>query len=578
MLRGWTLPAMRHVAADLLAGLQGAISSFPGGMATAVLVGVHPIQGLYACVVGPIAGGLAARTRLMIITTTGAVALAAGSALHNVRSADRTTAVALLTILVATALILAGLLKLGRYTRFVAHSVMMGFLTGISVNIICGQLGGLTGVKTHGHVAIEDAVQVLAHPGRVNLAAAAAGLGALLILVLAARTRRLAAVGTLLAVVIPTVVVALAGADSVARVKDSGPIQPGVPAPALPDIHLLTYGMITGALAVAVIIMVQGAGVAEAARPGQPGSPPVNGDIIAQGVGNAASALLRGIPVGGSLGQTAVNVNSGARTRLAAVACGGWMAVILVVFSRAVGEVAAPTLSAVLAYFGLSSFQLGELRTIMRTGPGSQVALVATLAATLLLPVAAAVGIAVAFSLLLQLNRDQLDLTVVELIPLDDGRLAEAKPPKKLPSGQVTILDVYGSLLYAGARTLQVQLPDPGDRAVLVLRLRGRTFLGATFLKVVCDYADFLAAGGGRIYLSGLDAGVVDWLRGTGRVGGPLQLAAATPVLGESTYRAYLEGATWLTSGASAASEDSDRVDGRASAGREPKGGDDTEE
>src|SRR5215831_8908086 len=154
VLRGWRLPVIRplaaqprRVAADLMAGLQGAISSFPGGMAAAVLAGVHPIQGLYACVVGPIAGGLTARTRLMITTTTGAVALAAGSALHNVQSADRPAAAALLTIFVAAALILAGLLRLGRYTRFVAHSVMIGFLTGISVNIICGQLGGLTGSR-----------------------------------------------------------------------------------------------------------------------------------------------------------------------------------------------------------------------------------------------------------------------------------------------------------------------------------------------------------------------------------------------------------------------------------------------
>src|SRR5215472_7826079 len=216
MFRGWRLPARRQLAqprrlvGDLVAGLQGAISSFPGGMATAVLVGVHPIQGLYACVVGPIAGGLTARTRLMIITTTGAVALAAGSALHNVRAGDRPAAVGLLTIFVAAALILAGLLKLGRYTRFVAHSVMLGFLTGISVNIVCGQLGGLTGVKTHGHIAIEDALQVLAHPGRINLAAAATGLGALAILAVVARTR-FAAAATLLAVVLPTVAAALAG-------------------------------------------------------------------------------------------------------------------------------------------------------------------------------------------------------------------------------------------------------------------------------------------------------------------------------------------------------------------------------
>src|SRR5215472_11954796 len=105
--RGWRLPAIRQLAqprrlaADLVAGLQGAISSFPGGMATAVLVGVHPIQGLYACVGGPIAGGLTARTRLMIITTTGAVALAAGSAMHEVRPAQRPAAMGLLTLMVA---------------------------------------------------------------------------------------------------------------------------------------------------------------------------------------------------------------------------------------------------------------------------------------------------------------------------------------------------------------------------------------------------------------------------------------------------------------------------------------------
>jgi sulfate permease, SulP family len=101
-----------------------------------------------------------------------------------------------------------------------------------------------------------------------------------------------------------------------------------------------------------------------------------------------------------------------------------------------------------------------------------------------------------------------MDLTVVELIPIEDGRLAEAKPPKVLPSGDVTILDVYGSLLSAGSRTLQAKLPDPGgaQAPALVLRLRGRMALGATFLKVISDYSDLLSEAGGRLYLSGMDA------------------------------------------------------------------------
>ena len=71
----------------------------------------------------------------------------------------------------------------------------------------------------------------------------------------------------------------------------------------------------------------------------------------------------------------------------------------------------------------------------------------------------------------------------------------------------MTVLDVYGSLLYAGARTLEARLPNPGDAdvAVVVLRLRGRTQLGATALTVLRNYAERLSARGGRLYLTGLD-------------------------------------------------------------------------
>lgn len=92
-----------------------------------------------------------------------------------------------------------------------------------------------------------------------------------------------AGAGTLLAVIMPTAVVTAVGASRVARVKDTGRIQPGMSAPALPDSHLFTSGMITGVLAVAVIVVDQGAGVSEAVRTDQPVPPPANGDMFAQG-------------------------------------------------------------------------------------------------------------------------------------------------------------------------------------------------------------------------------------------------------------------------------------------------------
>jgi len=537
----------RELFTDVLAGLQIAISSVPGGMATAALVGVEPIQGLYACFAGTIGGGLSAKTRLMVVSTTGAVALAAGSALRSVHQAQRPAAAALLTLLVGVALLAAGLLRLGRYTRFVSHSVMIGFLTGISVNIVCGQVAGLTGARSHGRIAVLQALSVLLHPGRIEGAALLTGVSALAILVVMMRTKA-AQAGTLLAVVIPTIVVAAAGADNVRRVKDIGRIQPGIPAPTLPDFGVLSYGMITGALAVAAIIIVQGAGVSEVAASNGQAVPGGSRDVLAQGIGNLASSLWRGIPVGGALGDTNMNVKSGARTRFAAVAGGVWMGVILAAFSGAVGLVALPTLSAVLIFFGVRAFQPGQISAVWRTGPISQVAIITTCTATLLLPVAAAVGIGVGLSLILQLNRDAMDLQVVELIPLEDGRAAEAPPPDQLPSRRVTILNVYGSLLYAGSRTLQAKLPDPSkaESAALILRLRKRTSLGATFIKVISDYGAGVAAGGGRVYLSGLEADVIEQLRKGGLLGDHVRATEATAILGESTRAAFLDAESWL--------------------------------
>jgi len=248
------------------------------------------------------------------------------------------------------------------------------------------------------------------------------------------------------------------------------------------------------------------------------------------------------MPVGGSVSQTALNATAGARGRWGAVWSGVWMLVILVVFSGLVGKVPMPTLAAVLIFAAIGSIRPGEIRVILQTGPSSQIALVTTFVATLLLPVAAAVGIGVALSLLLQLNQEAMDLSVVELVPGDNGTLREQPAPRTLTDGQIVVLDVYGSLFYAGARTLQARLPDPADAVnpEVILRLRGRTTFGATFFSVIRDYAQRLEAVGGRLYLSGISEPVAhDW--GDDRLAGQgiaLDMFSATDTIGESTWRA----------------------------------------
>ena len=145
-----------------------------------------------------------------------------------------------------------------------------------------------------------------------------------------------------------------------------------------------------------------------------------------------------------------------------------------------------------------------------------------------------------------------------EVIRLPDGRLAEAEPPKHLPSNEVTVLDVNGSLFFAGARTLLDVLPSPTDatRPVVVLRLRGYTSVGATLIDVLDNYADDLAEVGGRLYLSGVAPDVLTQLRRAGKLDldRAVQVIPADPVIGASTAQALAHASAWLGSGHNGAS------------------------
>ena len=182
-----------------------------------------------------------------------------------------------------------------------------------------------------GSIKVGKALHVFTHPGSTDPASLLTGLGALAILVVLVTVSmvgiaapplgaaqhvelaRLGVVGALVALVIPTAVVLLAGLDSVARVADGGAIPTGRPMPVLPPLHLLSPSLFTGAAAVAAIVVVQGAGVAESA-PNPDGPSNANQDFVAQGVANVACGVFAGQPVGGSVGQTALNVSAGGRT------------------------------------------------------------------------------------------------------------------------------------------------------------------------------------------------------------------------------------------------------------------------
>jgi sulfate permease, SulP family len=567
-------PDRRDLKTDAVAGVPGAIGSVPDGMAASVLAGVNPVYGLYASFAGPIVGGLTARTKLMVIAPTSAAALAVGSALTGIDPNERAEALFLITLLAGGLMILAAVFRLGRYVRFVSHSVMIGFLTGVAVNIVLGQIPDLAGAPADGPFALAKTLDVLTDLGSIDAPSLLTGVGALALLVALNRTR-LGSMSALVALIVPTVVLIVIGNDSVTLVSDLGDIPQGVPTPHLPDLGALSIGVVTAALSVTVIVLVQGAGVAESAPNPDGSRAGTNGDFAAQGYANLASGLFRGLPVGGSVGNTALNVAAGARSRWASILSGVWLLLVLVLFGGLVGRVALPTLAAVLIFAAVSSVKPGEVAAILRTAPDSAIALTTTFLATMFLPIQVAVGIGVALSLLLQLRTEAMDLKLVEIVPQPNGTFVERPPPPTLPSRKVTALDVYGSLLYAGSRTLQVRLPDPAGATapVVVLRLRGRTSLGATFFVVLADYVAKLDKAGGRLYLSGVDPAMLDRMtRSRMDADGPLRAHPATEVVGQSTLAAYQAGEAWLIRSQDPQSQ-ADSRDGADGERRDPEDG-----
>jgi sulfate permease, SulP family len=538
---------------DALAGLSLAVANVPDGMADALMVGINPIHGLYATVIGPIVGGSLSSTQLMVITTTAAASLTASQALAGVQPGMRMMALFLMTTLVGIFLVTFVALRLQRFVRFVSYSVTTGLLAGISVLLILSQLPTVAGYAPSGGNRIARTLDLLRHFRAIDLYSVATGALALTLAVLLPRTR-LGSLGRLLSIAVPSALTVTLGLDSVAVVSDVGDIPRGFPTPALPEWSALTPALIgsvaTGALSVAAVILVQGVGVSQTVPNPNRKRSSVSRDILAQGIANTACGLFRGLPVGGSLSGTALGVLAGASTRWTAILAGVWMAVILLAFPGLVSKVALATLGALLILAGASSIKVHEILAVWRTGWPSRLATMSTFFAVLYLPIQAAVALGVVLSALLYLNESSTDVSLVELVEGNDGQVEERAPPQRLTSDRVRVLEVYGHLFYAGARTLEGLLPNAAGthHPVVIMRLRGRTSLGATMIDVLARYAEQLQKMQGRLYLTGISDEVSRQIVRTGKLEltGPVQVHEATRVLGESTREALAHAQTWL--------------------------------
>lgn len=508
---------MRTLREDATAGLVLGVQSVPDGLATGLLAGINPLSGLYGYLVGTAAGALFTSSTFMAVQGTGAMAMVIADVPEIRDASDPTRALVTLSVLTGVAMLVAGFLHLGTVLRFVSNAVMVGFINAVGVNIVLGQLANLTGYRAEGANRLTRAFNTLIHPGRLDGWSLAVGLTTIMLIVVLERTR-LGAMGLVVAVVVTSGAAHLADWKTVATLADLGVVADSLPRPELPLLRMVP-ALVVPAVSLAFVGLVQGAGIS-ANFPNPDGSyPEASRDFIGQGAANVASGLLQGMPVGGSVSASSLNKVAGARSRQSLLFASLVMAVVILVFGDAVGEVAMPALAGLLMLIGYRTIKPADLQSVWRTGVVQKAVLAVTFVLTLVVPLQYAVLLGVGLSVVLHVVRQSNQVTIRRRVAGPDGYVVEVDPPAELPAHEVVILQPYGSLFFAAAPVFQATLPAVAEASVgsvVILRLRGRSDLGTSFMDVLRRYAEALEAVGSRLLIVSANDRIIEQLEVTG--------------------------------------------------------------
>ncbi|MBF6209910.1 SulP family inorganic anion transporter [Nocardia puris] len=315
-LRGYRRAWLRP---DVFAGLTVWAVLVPESLAYASIAGVPPVVGLYAAIPALVLYALAGSSRHLVVGPMSATAALSAAIVTPLAGADGGRYVALSTALaLATGIVglLAGLARLGFVAAFISEPVLKGFIVGLALTIIVGQVPKLFGIEKSEGEFFGQAWGVLRRLGETHWRTLLVGLVSLAV-VLALRRWLPLVPGALLAVLFGIAVVGLFDLDE-RGVAIVGHIEPGLPALGPPDgLGFHDYLDLLGpAVGVVLIGFAEGLGAARAyaAKEGYPID--ANRELFGLGAANLGSGLASGMIVNGSLSKTAVNGGAGAKTQV----------------------------------------------------------------------------------------------------------------------------------------------------------------------------------------------------------------------------------------------------------------------
>jgi SulP family sulfate permease len=533
---------------DAVAGLVLGVESVPDGLAGGLLAGVNPVYGLYAYMVGTFTGGLFTSSSFMAVQATGAMAIVVADVAIVHTAEDPNRILFTLSILTGIFMLVAGLFKLGSILRFVSNAVMVGFINAVGVNIILGQLDNFTGYEAEGANRVIRTFDLILNFTQIHLGTFTIGVLTIVLIVALERTK-LGPLGMVVGIIVGSALVPILGWN-VAQLNDIADIPNSLPFPVMPQWSAM-FSLIIPALSLAFIGLVQGAGIS-ANFPDQDGNyPDASRDFVGQGAANIAVGVFQGMPVGGSMSASSLVKKAGAKTRMALLISSVVMAIVILIFGDAVGYIAMPALAGLLMIVGFRTIKPADIKAVWKTGTTQAMVMTVTFVLTMIIPLQYAVLVGVGISMILYIINQSNRVTIKRWIPDGQGNMRETEPPETVGSSEVIILQPYGSLFFAAAPVFEELLPDIVDTthdSVVILRLRGRTDLGSTFMDVLRRYAEELNATDSKLVIISADERIHEQLavtRVTVAVGSE-NIYTSDEWVGSTVKRAYADAVAWV--------------------------------
>ncbi|ARU53484.1 sodium-independent anion transporter [Cellulosimicrobium cellulans] len=492
----------RTLRADLLAGVTVGVVALPLALAFGVSSGVGAAAGLVTAVIAGVVAAVLGGSNHQVSGPTGAMAvvLAPIVVTHGLGS------VALVTVLGGLVVLVAGLARLGRVVTYIPWPVVEGFTLGIACIIFLQQVPAAVGVEAApGHNTLVTAVEAVraavtdVPPAPVLWTLGCVALVAATMLLL---PRLHAAIpASLVAVVLATVLVEALGAP----VPRIGALPSSLPAPVVPTftpgaLRDLGGAALTIAALAAIESLLSARVAASMVQTGSPGGSVYQPDreLVGQGLASVASGLFGGMPATGAIARTAVNVRSGARTRLAAVV---HAVVILAVIYLATGPVSRIPLAALAGVLMVTSFRMigaRTIRSVVVAGRSSAATFVVTAVVTVAFDLVQAIEIGILVAAFFAL-RTVARASAVHRDPLPG--------PAEPGDEHVALFRLEGSMFFGAADRVLTEVNDASAHdgvAVVVLRLSQLRMVDATGARALGDLVEGLEARGVTVLVKGV--------------------------------------------------------------------------